>query len=148
MRHSGPPTRPAPSTGGGRQMIDERLAWAAQGRTRRQLLRDAGGLGIALAGAAPAGHALARSANAQPAAETLVLATNRAPSDFDPQAAYDAGSLMVLRGPFETLIQVVAGTTDRYEPALARAWEANADKSVWTFHLQEGVTFHDGTPCD
>jgi oligopeptide transport system substrate-binding protein len=28
-------------------------------------------------------------------------------------------------------------------PALAYRWEANADASVWTFHLRKGVKFHD-----
>ena len=28
-------------------------------------------------------------------------------------------------------------------PAIAYRWEANADASVWTFHLRKGVKFHD-----
>ena len=31
-------------------------------------------------------------------------------------------------------------------PVLAESWEPNEDASEWTFHLREGVTFHDGTP--
>ncbi len=30
-------------------------------------------------------------------------------------------------------------------PDLATSWEANADATVWTFKLREGVTFHDGS---
>jgi len=33
-------------------------------------------------------------------------------------------------------------------PGLAARWEANADATVYTFHLQDGVTFHDGTTMD
>jgi peptide/nickel transport system substrate-binding protein len=33
-------------------------------------------------------------------------------------------------------------------PGLAESWEVAADKTTWTFHLREGVTFHDGTPFD
>jgi peptide/nickel transport system substrate-binding protein len=33
-------------------------------------------------------------------------------------------------------------------PGLATSWTANADASVWTFHLRTGVTFTDGTPFD
>lgn len=33
-------------------------------------------------------------------------------------------------------------------PELATAWEANADATVWTFTLREGVTFHDGSTFD
>ena len=31
-------------------------------------------------------------------------------------------------------------------PMLAASWETNADATRWTFNLQEGVTFQDGTP--
>ena len=32
------------------------------------------------------------------------------------------------------------------QPQLARSWEANEDATVWTLHLQEGVTFNNGKP--
>lgn len=32
------------------------------------------------------------------------------------------------------------------EPALAASWEQSDDGLVWTYHLQEGVTFNDGEP--
>ena len=31
-------------------------------------------------------------------------------------------------------------------PGLAESWEPNADFSVWTFQIRNGVTWHDGTP--
>ena len=31
-------------------------------------------------------------------------------------------------------------------PVLAKSWEVSADQLVYTFHLQSGVTFHDGAP--
>jgi peptide/nickel transport system substrate-binding protein len=33
-------------------------------------------------------------------------------------------------------------------PGLASSWETNATGDVWTFHLRDGVKFHDGTPFD
>jgi peptide/nickel transport system substrate-binding protein len=33
-----------------------------------------------------------------------------------------------------------------YHPHLATSWEESPDGMSWTFHLKEGVTFHDGTP--
>jgi peptide/nickel transport system substrate-binding protein len=33
-------------------------------------------------------------------------------------------------------------------PDLATRWEPNADGTVWTFHIREGVRFHDGSPLD
>ena len=32
------------------------------------------------------------------------------------------------------------------QPSLAKSWEISADAKVYTFRLQEGVTWHDGTP--
>jgi peptide/nickel transport system substrate-binding protein len=52
------------------------------------------------------------------------------------------------RGVYEPLIALKGGSTDEYEGRIAEAWDANADQSVWTFHLREGVTFQDGSPCD
>ncbi len=31
-------------------------------------------------------------------------------------------------------------------PRLAESWTPNADASVWTFKIRQGVKFHDGTP--
>src|SRR5918993_4740849 len=84
----------------------------------------------------------------QTSTATLVLATNRAPSDLDPHSAYDPGSQIVIQGPFEGLIQLRPGTADVIDPVLAESWTANADKSVWTFRLRPGVTFQDGSPLD
>ena len=84
----------------------------------------------------------------QASTATLVLATNRAPSDLDPHSAYDPGSQIALGGLFEGLIQIQTGTADTIDPVLAESWTANADKSVWTFFLRPDVTFQDGTPLD
>ncbi|MCB0162420.1 MAG: hypothetical protein KDD83_29985, partial [Caldilineaceae bacterium] len=34
------------------------------------------------------------------------------------------------------------------QPWLATSWDANDTNDVWTIHLREGVTFHDGTDFD
>ncbi|TVR02764.1 MAG: glutathione ABC transporter substrate-binding protein [Spirochaetaceae bacterium] len=33
-------------------------------------------------------------------------------------------------------------------PMLATSWSANADSTVWTFEIRQGVTFHDGAPLN
>jgi peptide/nickel transport system substrate-binding protein len=112
--------------------------------TRRQTLKGALALGLA----APAARAFAGSASAQDAASTLTIAMNGSPSDLDPHSAYDYRSAIAIRGPYETLIGLVDNKTDVYEGVIAEKWEPNADKSVWTFHIRDGVTFHDGSACD
>jgi peptide/nickel transport system substrate-binding protein len=34
----------------------------------------------------------------------------------------------------------------QFQPGLATSWDVSDDGLVWTFHLQQGVTFHDGSP--
>ena len=45
---------------------------------------------------------------------------------------------------FEGLVTLEAGTTE-VVPGLAEEWEISDDGKEYTFHLQDGVTFHDGT---
>jgi peptide/nickel transport system substrate-binding protein len=39
-----------------------------------------------------------------------------------------------------------AETLPTPQPALAESWDVSADQLTWTFHLRQGITFHDGTP--
>jgi peptide/nickel transport system substrate-binding protein len=118
--------------------------------SRRQLVQGSIASGIAVIDPpwVAAQSRVKAAAARQAALATFTVATNRTPSDLDPHSAYDAGSGVVLQGPFEGLIRLKSGTTDEIEPVLAEAWEATADASVWTFHLRDGVAFHDGTPFD
>jgi hypothetical protein len=43
---------------------------------------------------------------------------------------------------------VVLDSDKVYKPALAAAWDVNADGTVWTFRLRPGVKFQDGTYMD
>src|SRR6476660_2890915 len=51
---------------------------------------------------------------------------------------------------FEGLVQWDLTSTTKLAgivPALAERWEQDpTDKTIWTFHLRQGVKFHDGTP--
>src|SRR5688500_6449233 len=116
---------------------------------RRSLLRAA-----AVAGFVPAAATLDGLTNVSAASPlrsqaeptTLTIAMNGSPSDLDPHSVYDYRSAMPLRGPYEGLIALDGAATDAYVPVLAESWEPSEDKSVWTFTLRGGVTFHDGSP--
>jgi peptide/nickel transport system substrate-binding protein len=111
---------------------------------RRRLLQGAAALGIG----ATTGVVQIEATRAQGDPATLTIGLSGSPSDLDPHSQYDYRSVIPIRGPYEGLIILKDSETDQYEGVLAESWEANEDKSVWTFHLREGVTFQDGSPCD
>ena len=59
----------------------------------------------------------------------------------------DGESLRVCEQIAEPLLGYEIGGTD-VVPALAESWESNEELTIWTFHLREGVTFHDGSEFD
>lgn len=75
---------------------------------------------------------------------TLVFGASADPVSMDGAYVSDGESLRVVRQIFETLVQTKEGGTE-IEPALAKSWQASADGLQWTFTLQSGVTFQDGT---
>lgn len=120
---------------------------------RRRLLQGAAALSAglaapALAAGATAGPFAARSARAQADPTTLTIGMSGSPSDLDPHSQYDYRSVAAMRGMYQGLIVLKESFTDQYEGLIAETWESNADQSVWTFHLREGITFQDGSPCD
>ena len=122
---------------------------AAGGLSRRQLLRRAAAMGLAIPTAQTVLNvAPSRAMRLQADPTTLTIGLDGSPSDIDPHSQYDYRSTLAVRGPYEGLIGLKGGATDEYEGLLAERWESNADQSVWTFHVREGVTFQDGSPCD
>jgi peptide/nickel transport system substrate-binding protein len=79
---------------------------------------------------------------------TLVVAVDAFNADFDPASAYLLSEALIWRGIYESLIRLKGESASQVEPLLADKWEANANKSSWTFHLHPNVTFSDGTPLD
>jgi peptide/nickel transport system substrate-binding protein len=126
-----------------RREIVQRAAALGFGGTSLGAILRAGQAGAA---PAPASARILRRAAGDP--KTLTLALDGSPSDLDPHSCYDYRSTMAILGPYEGLIGLKGAATDQFEGILADSWEPNADKSVWTFHLRQGVTFQDGTPLD
>ncbi len=77
------------------------------------------------------------------AAQTLVVGQSGLPVTLD--TGQDGNSLTPAVQVVEHLVGFAQGTA-QVEPRLALSWEPNDDATVWTFHLRQGVTFHDGTP--
>ena len=63
---------------------------------------------------------------------------------LDPAVVTDGESFRVTNQGCESLL-AYDGETTNVIPSLATDWESNEDGTVWTFHLREGVKFHDGT---
>ena len=65
-------------------------------------------------------------------------------SSLDPALAVDTETERVCRQVFETLIGIEQ-ETGNIAPLLAADWEISDDQLTYTFELQEGVTFQDGS---
>jgi peptide/nickel transport system substrate-binding protein len=75
---------------------------------------------------------------------TLRLASQRPGSPLDPIAMDNIGSYT----PVVMSMEYLCGKGDgaALAPMLAESWSPNADGSVWTFKIRQGVKWHDGTP--
>ena len=135
----------------------------AQGRiTRRQFVKRAAVIGLSLpavsaviaacsqgtpssagpsaSGGEPSGSA---SASAPAAAGGSIKVAIQRPVQVDPINMQDLGGYGVVAQCFEFLATLSEDGSD-IAPGLAESWEANADGSVWTFKLRQGVKWQDG----
>jgi MarR-like DNA-binding transcriptional regulator SgrR of sgrS sRNA len=62
---------------------------------------------------------------------------------LDPAFVFRRTEAHWMRQIFNTLV-VYSAQDQRLMPQLAHAWESNADKTRWVFHLRKGVRFHHG----
>jgi peptide/nickel transport system substrate-binding protein len=66
---------------------------------------------------------------------------------FDPDNGLEIGAMSAINNVYEGLVEYAPGTTE-IVGRLAREWEVSGDGLTYTFHLVDGVRFHDGTPLD
>jgi peptide/nickel transport system substrate-binding protein len=76
---------------------------------------------------------------------TFTFGTFGNPVELDAAVVTDGVSFRVTTQGCESLLAYDGSTTNPV-PSLATSWEASEDGLTWVFQLQEGVTFHDGTP--
>jgi peptide/nickel transport system substrate-binding protein len=63
---------------------------------------------------------------------------------LDPATVTDGESLIVTEQMYETLVDFAKDST-KIEPGLAEKWDISPDNLKYTFHLRQGVKFHDGS---
>ncbi|MBN2551313.1 MAG: hypothetical protein JXB06_01025 [Spirochaetales bacterium] len=61
---------------------------------------------------------------------------------LDPHRAASTVDRSTVDPIFNGLVRYPPGDQVEVEPDLAESWEISADRTVWTFHLREGVYFH------
>ena len=64
---------------------------------------------------------------------------------FDPDNGFEIGGMSAIDNVYEGLVEYAPGST-RIVGLLAKSWEISDDGLTYTFHLVNGVKFHDGTP--
>lgn len=91
--------------------------------------------------------ALAASMGMAQAKSDIVVAMQLEPPHLDPtSAAAGAIDSVLYSNVFEGLTRF--GSDGSVNPGLAASWEISEDGTVYTFHLNEGVKFHDGSAMD
>lgn len=76
---------------------------------------------------------------------TLNFAQSADGRTLDPALETDANNLAPASHVYEGLTNFAPGSATLV-PALATTWDVSEDGLDWTFHLRDGVVFHDGTP--
>ena len=123
---------------------------------RRDFLRRGSmiGMSVPLLGAilAACGGSSSSSSTASGAAPssgkkggTLRVAGVTPSAAINPLTVADAGGLLMLNQTGEFLV-FDSNLKLALQPMLALSWKPNADGSVWTFKLRQGVKFHNGNP--
>jgi peptide/nickel transport system substrate-binding protein len=132
-----------------RDSVQSLGAEIAQGRlTRREALARGAAAGIALPALmslAGAGIAAAQDATPNPDAKpggTLRVGLSADPAELDPHLTELTAAWHVIEHVYEGLLTV--DTTLAPVPALAESHEVSEDGLTYTFHLRQGVTFHNG----
>src|SRR5512139_153098 len=74
----------------------------------------------------------------------LKIASSANLTTWDPVASFSTEAAY-LANVYEQLLRInPPGSAEQYTPLLATSWEVSDDGLSWTFHLREGVKFHDG----
>ena len=112
--------------------------------SRKDFLRisGAGLAGAALLGVAGCGGGSGAQSNTPPG--TLYVALESEPPELDPNLSSAYVDRQVMASLYDKLVDI--NEDSKIVPMLAKSYDVSGDDKVYTFHLREGVKFHDGTP--
>jgi peptide/nickel transport system substrate-binding protein len=108
---------------------------------RRELLKLTAGA----AGAAALLRAGGRVGAAQEETDTLIFAAGTDVDELDPRTTDTQEGYIVAANVYDCLVMYDYGATT-IRPGLAESWEISTDGLEYTFHLRQGVSFHDEAP--
>ncbi len=101
---------------------------------------------LLVAGCTVTSPALAESASPSPQQEAVLRvgwAVN--PDNLNPFVGWETTSYTVFDLNYDSLVTYDKVTLEPV-PNLAESWEISDDQKVWTFHIRQGVKWHDGEP--
>ena len=75
---------------------------------------------------------------------TLLYGRGADSTALDPAITTEGESFIVTEQIFETLVNYKEDSTE-IEAGLAKTWDVSDDGLTYTFHLRDGIKFHDGT---
>ena len=128
------PTTAAPTTAAPTTAAPTTAAPATDGATETTQA-------VATTAAAP----VAAESCLQPGSEVTIINQTNVRNTVNPLLAIDTTGYWRTDLIFDLLVDVDPNTAE-IVPELARSWDISDDNLTYTFHLQEGVIFHDGAP--
>ena len=78
--------------------------------------------------------------------DSLVIVTSSDVLSMDPYRYDEGPTNQIMLHIYEAMVAQNADMS--FGPSLAESWETSEDGLTWTFHLREGVKFHDGDVMD
>ena len=102
--------------------------------------------GSAAEGSEAAGSEAAGEAADASGKDSLVIVTSSDVLSMDPYRYDEGPTNQIMLHIYEAMVAQNADMS--FGPCLAESWETSEDGLTWTFHLREGVKFHDGDVMD